>query len=257
MANPLYWERECRTTLNDHYSAKINKIRETIPKDIRSIVDIGCGNGVITNELAKYYDIVGIDRSELSLRQVKTKKIQASSDYLSLSDNTFDLVLCSEVLEHLEDDLFSRTVDELKRVSHKYIFITVPNNENINKALVRCPGCGHIFNKTYHLRRLNIGRFKKLFSEYAIVTHFSFGNRIRGYHRLLEKIKHTLAPADAWIPPKWTPDGYRETLCPKCSHEFNIGYRFNLIAFLCDTLNTLFSPKRKYQLFMLLEKKSG
>ena len=253
MANPKYWERENRFELNKFYISKINLIKKVIPKDVKTILDIGCGNGVITNELAKDYDVVGVDRSEKAIAKVKTKTLIASCDKIDIPDKSFNLVLTSEMLEHLEDELFYGAISEMKRLSKKYIFITVPNNENIKKNLVQCPYCKYIFNKTYHLRKLNIKIFQDLFREYKVVKCFKFGSKIRRYNSVLEKIKHKYSPSNSWIPNLWTPDGYRSTLCPKCSREFEYKYKFHPISFLCDILNILLSPKIESQLFLLLE----
>jgi ubiquinone/menaquinone biosynthesis C-methylase UbiE len=254
MANPEYWEREWRAEFNTYYQLKIEKIIDTIPSDVNSVIDIGCGNGVITNELAEKFDITGVDRSQKALNAVQTKKIRASCDHIELPDMSFDLVFSSEMLEHLEHDLFKGAIHEMKRLTKKYIFITVPNDENINKYLVECPNCKQIFNKTYHLRRINLDVITTEFPEYKVIDHFTFGKKMRDYHPLLEKIKHEFSPPHAWIPNLWTPDGYRNTLCPKCATEFEIPYKFHAIGFFCDIINTIISPKKRHQLFVLLEK---
>ncbi len=46
---------------------KIDKILNIIPESVKSIVDIGCGNGIITNQLSKKYHVVGVDRSQVPL----------------------------------------------------------------------------------------------------------------------------------------------------------------------------------------------
>ena len=87
--------------------------------------------------------------------------------------------------------------------------------------------------------------------------HFTFGLKVRGYNSILENIKHTYSPSFAWIPRIWTDKGGRSTMCPECSIEIDIPYKFHFIAFLCDILNILMSPKKPYQLFVLLEKKNA
>ena len=41
---------------------------------------------------------------------------------LPFEDNSFDLVLCCEVLEHLPDDIYQDALKEIQRVSNEYIF---------------------------------------------------------------------------------------------------------------------------------------
>ncbi|MEE9430819.1 MAG: class I SAM-dependent methyltransferase [Melioribacteraceae bacterium] len=255
MANPKYWEREIKIEPDEVFSSKVKRLLETLPKDIKTIADVGCGNGKITNELGKYFDVVGIDRSTQALKSVQTKKLQCSADDIKLGDNSIDLVFSSELLEHLEDQLLADTISELKRISKKYIYVTVPNNESIKKNFVECIHCETIFNKTYHLRSFSIEKFGELFPGYKILNHFTFGSKVREYNQTLEKVKHKYANPNSWIPPKWTSKGHRKTVCPKCSKEFEIPYKFNLISFICDKTNILISPKKNWQLFVIMEKK--
>ncbi|MCF6279669.1 MAG: class I SAM-dependent methyltransferase [Flavobacteriaceae bacterium] len=60
---------------------KVKRIVESIPNQVESIVDIGCGNGLITNILGQKYDVTAVDRSEHALSFVKTKKINSSNKF--------------------------------------------------------------------------------------------------------------------------------------------------------------------------------
>ena len=52
--------------LNSRRQIKVQKILGMIPPDVRTIIDIGCGDGTITNRLAEKFDVTGVDRSEKS-----------------------------------------------------------------------------------------------------------------------------------------------------------------------------------------------
>ena len=205
--------------------------------------------------MAKKYKVTGVDRSANALKFVTTMKILSSSDKVNVPDKSFDMVFSSELLEHLEDKVFYGTIMEMKRISRKYIFLTVPNNETIEKGFIKCPNCGWIFNRAYHLRSLNLKKIKEYFSDYTVIKNFGFGSGNRGYNKLLLNIKHRFVPSQAWIPNYWTRNSSRKTMCPKCETAFTYQYRFNLLGLLCDTLNILFSPHKPYWLFVLLEKK--
>lgn len=251
MNNPVFWEREYRSKLNNSFRSKVIQIEKMIPSDVISIIDIGCGNGIICNELGKKYNVTATDRSWKGLQSVQVKKFQALCNHVSLKSATFDMVFCSEVLEHLESNEFLETIGDIKRLSRKYIFITVPYSENIRKNLVECPRCKKQFNRSSHLRSFTKSSLIKYFSEYQLIDFCTFGKKVRGYNTFLEKIKHRFSPAESWIQPRWTPDGYRFTLCLNCSFEFEIPYRFHPVAFICDTLNMFLSPKKPYQMFAL------
>ncbi len=240
--------------LNNRLQIKVQKILGMIPPDVRTIIDIGCGDGTITNRLAEKFDVTGVDRSENALAYVKTKKMLSSSDHIDVPDRSFELVFSSELLEHLEKRVFFKTIEEMKRISRRYILLTVPNGERVEKDFVECLNCGQIFNRSHHLRSLSVNRIKECFFDWRLVQSFEFGSGKRGYSPFLLKIKHTFVPSSSWIPKYWTRGQSRETMCPRCETQFTYGYKFNLLGFLCDFLNIFFSPHRPYWLFVLLEK---
>lgn len=248
----LNWEK---AELEKKLSKKINLIINSIPEDVTTILDVGCGDGTISNAMSEKYKVVAVDRSINALKFVKTHKALVSADYLCFRSNQFDLLFSSELVEHLPEDIYKDSINEFKRLSEKYIFLTFPNNENIEKQVTQCTKCKYNFNKSYHLRSINIGTIEKTFPEYKIITQFDFGLKIRDYNHILSKWKHKYTPASSWIPEYWTKGGHRKTVCPNCSNSYNIPYKFNLLSFLFDMLNILFSSKRPYQLCVLLERK--
>lgn len=240
---------------HEHLKDKIQKIFEIIPEDVTNILDVGCGNGVITNALDSSYEVTAVDRSENALSFVKTKKVKASSDNIPLKDSEFSMVFSSELLEHLDDQTLTKTISEFKRLTNKYIFITVPNAENPDKLSIKCPKCGYIFNSPNHLRSFKKNDFSKLFSEFEILTSFAYGNKIRYYNKTILNIKKKITPSHSWIPYYWVPKDKRNKNCPSCEHQFSYEYKFNPISTSLDILNALISPKKLYWLFILMKKK--
>lgn len=75
------------------------------------ILDAGAGTGWFTETLSKYGDVTALDISEEALRFCRERGIkniiQADVAKIPAFDNTFDLIICSEVLYHkyVKDDL--------------------------------------------------------------------------------------------------------------------------------------------------------
>lgn len=110
------------------------KTYETLkPLKPNKVLDVGCGEGITIKKLkeekiGKTYE--GVDPLPEALKLAKrvdpeTKYTKASIYDLPYKDNSFDLVLCMEVLEHLDKP--DKALSELKRVSSKYVYITVPH----------------------------------------------------------------------------------------------------------------------------------
>jgi ubiquinone/menaquinone biosynthesis C-methylase UbiE len=235
---------------------KIDQIILSIPNDVHSILDVGCGDGSISDKLSQRFSVIATDRSLNALKIVKTKKVQNSADAISLKTNSVDLVFSSETIEHLPDEIFYQSIEEFKRISKKYILLTFPNDENIEKLTTKCSECNFIFNRSYHLRSINSELIINLFPKYKIINQFEIGTNVRRYNKLLSKVKHKYSPSASWIPNYWSGgnEGYRSTVCPNCDHSFQIPYKFHPLATLCDLANIIISKKAPYQLCVLLEK---
>lgn len=149
-----------------------NRIKATInliPNNVESLLEVGCGDGRILNRLkGKYEKICGLDISYNALEHVKTSKVQGSLENLPFLDNSFDILICCEVLEHLPYPIYKKAIKELERVSKKYIIISVPNKENLGSRMVKCPKCGCSSHEWRHLRSFNKEKLKNLFTGFKI-----------------------------------------------------------------------------------------
>ena len=69
-----------------------------------SILDIGCGNTVVTDELRKHFncDIVGTDIIDYRRRKIKFKIISGQKR-LSFNNKEFDISMFNDTLHHCED----------------------------------------------------------------------------------------------------------------------------------------------------------
>lgn len=121
-----------------------------------SVLDAGCGEGFVVKYIKDRepsLDVTGIDKNSEALayaRQVlKVEATFQTGDLYDLpfSDTSFDTVICSEVLEHLEYP--GQAVEELKRVARHHVLITVPweplfqGFNNVGQWLGLCPDPGH------------------------------------------------------------------------------------------------------------------
>ncbi len=130
-------------------------IRDRLPSDVRTILDVGCGVGLVTKSLARSHSVVGMDVSRDVHRGAAEPRVCGLSTSLPFRAGSFDLVLATQIVEHLTDDDLHGTMQESLRVSRRYILVTTTYRENLRAASVPCPSCGVIFNTYGHLRTFN------------------------------------------------------------------------------------------------------
>ena len=98
-----------------------------------SILDVGCGEGVLTSEWAERLEgrIVGIDLPDPKLEAEWQKRQRPNLEYkveeatsLSFGDGEFQMASAIEVLEHVPEP--EATVAEMARVASKWVLVSVP-----------------------------------------------------------------------------------------------------------------------------------
>ncbi len=102
--------------------------------DPQSLLDVGCGEGVLVHEWAQRIAprrVVGIDLEEESIQAGWAQRQAPNLEYkimkaedLPFADGEFDVATAIEVLEHVPDP--AATVAEMARVASRWLLVSVP-----------------------------------------------------------------------------------------------------------------------------------
>jgi SAM-dependent methyltransferase len=211
--NEAIWSRNFE--LDTEERARLDFVTELIPLGVRSILDVGCGNGAFVHRLLGRYDrVCGVDRSETALRFVQTEHRRAGAEQLPFGDGEFDMVTCMEVIEHLPESVYDAALRELARVADHWLMITVPYREDRRLDLIRCPRCLCEFNRSYHLRSFDDETIRGLFATHGVsgvrVSHVGTVG-VRLIRPGLQVGKRLAAPFRELTMP-------RGAVCPQCQH---------------------------------------
>ena len=128
----IWWDKNSvlyllKTSVNPcRFSYYLNVYKNALclePKG-KTALDIGCGGGILAEEFAAAgFQVTGIDPSENSLHTARehAKHSGLNIDYrsgigenLEFKDNSFDVVYCCDVLEHVRD--LPKCISEIARV---------------------------------------------------------------------------------------------------------------------------------------------
>jgi SAM-dependent methyltransferase len=94
------------------------------------VLDAGCGSGRTLEELVQYGEVSGIELSSEAAELARGRglgEVQIGRlEDLPWDDDTFDLITCLDVIEHVPDDVVA--LEELRRVSRPggWLLVTVP-----------------------------------------------------------------------------------------------------------------------------------
>lgn len=172
-------------------------IKEFKGKNIKKILDVGCGSGLNTKTLKDSgFEVMGVDVSENATFEAKRKYPEiefsvARIEKLPFPDKTFDAIYCAEVIEHIYDTEVA--IKELNRVLKKdgYLFLSTPYHGFLKNLILILFGFEKHFNPSGpHVRfftrnslqkllenngfkvqkTLNLGRFWPLWMDMIVIS---------------------------------------------------------------------------------------
>ena len=140
-------------------------ILKSLQYDISSIVDFGSQRGALLFPLLDLFPNLNFTAVDLDSNIIQfLKQLESNSEYnlkviqaditkpiQGVSDKSVDVVLASEILEHLEYP--EMAIKEAMRIAKQYIIITVPSKPDDNPE---------------HIQYFTLEDIKKLFDEYNI-----------------------------------------------------------------------------------------
>ncbi|MBS0189851.1 MAG: methyltransferase domain-containing protein [Phycisphaerales bacterium] len=147
----------------DRYQQEVlGDLLAILPADCESILDVGCGNGLLTNQLPASIRVVGLDPSPVALESVQREKVCADATRIPFQDGAFDVVMANDVIEHVRKTDEAAIVREMARVARRLVIVTVPFMEDLACASVRCAVCRKLYHINHHRRAYDIGSTKDL-----------------------------------------------------------------------------------------------
>ncbi len=144
-----------------------------------SVLDVGCGEGVLTHQWAQQLGerrIVGIDLDDEKLKAEWATRQRPNLEYRTMlaenmpfAENEFDVACAIEVLEHVPDP--AHTVAEMARVARRHLLVSVPR-EPLWRMLNMARGAylAQLGNTPGHVNHWSKRSFVRLLSQHGEVV---------------------------------------------------------------------------------------
>ncbi len=110
-------------------------IRNVLDRRLESVLEVGVGSKVVSSVLRN--NEVRLTTFDID-PNLEPDYVGSVTD-LPFGENTFDGVLCTEVLEHMPWEQTRQAIRELHRVTRKFAFVTVPHFTLSFAMLLRLP----------------------------------------------------------------------------------------------------------------------
>ncbi len=172
----------------------------------QTVLNIGIGSGTLERLAASHkVNIHVLDPNERSIARLRAElelgdraKVGVAQS-IPFDDDTFDTVVMSEVLEHLDYETVLTALKEVMRVLRPggLLWASVPYRENIDTVMVACPKCGEVFHRFGHVESFNKERLRRVLADqgYEVkklyVTAFVDWRR-RGAKRFLKSLARVI-----------------------------------------------------------------
>ncbi|MEK6983480.1 MAG: class I SAM-dependent methyltransferase [Nanoarchaeota archaeon] len=112
-----------------------NQISQIKILNVKNVLEVGVGNKTLSNYLRNHnFNVTTIDID----KNLKPDFIGSVLN-LPFPKNSFDAIVCFEVLEHIPFKEFENALKQLKRVTKKYVILSLPQCRITISVMVKMP----------------------------------------------------------------------------------------------------------------------
>lgn len=124
---------------------RVNELFGLIDQRGEMALDIGAHEGFMSRMLTERFShVVALDILKPQIEHPAISPIQGDICHLPFADNSFDFVLCAEVLEHINPNILPKACAEIRRVVKGNVVIGVPYKQDIRVGRTTCQSCGKV-----------------------------------------------------------------------------------------------------------------
>jgi hypothetical protein len=143
---------------------RTSDLMNIIPRVGNSILDVGARDGHFSRMLTEHFaSVTALDLEKPSIAHDRITCVEGDVTRLEFASDSFDVVLCAEVLEHIPGKGLEQACRELSRVAKSYVVIGAPYRQDTRLGRTTCQSCGRINPPWGHVNVFDERRLTELF----------------------------------------------------------------------------------------------
>jgi SAM-dependent methyltransferase len=148
---------------------RIADILQLVPGGSEVALDVGARDGYLSQLLAdRVKSLTALDLETPSVSHPHVACVKGDVTQLSFPDASFDLVVCTEVLEHIRPELLRQACSELMRVASRHLLVGVPYRQDIRVGRTTCGICGGVNPPWGHVNAFDEELLRTLFAGWTV-----------------------------------------------------------------------------------------
>lgn len=146
-------------------AARLASLMRLLPASAGTALDIGARDGFITRHLAdRLAQVTALDLELPRIDDARIRCVRGDAAELPFPDDSFDLVFCAEVIEHIPSPVLERACREMVRVTRCHVLIGVPYRQDLRHGRTTCASCKGFNPPWGHVNSFDESRLHGLFA---------------------------------------------------------------------------------------------
>jgi ubiquinone/menaquinone biosynthesis C-methylase UbiE len=154
--------------IKERFSSYWHQINEILSLNSKKILEVGIGGGMVSS----YLKVRGKQITTLDIDKKLSPDVVGSVTEIPFSNESFDVVACYEVLEHLPFQYFLSALLELNRISRANVILSLPDKTGRAYRLnIQLPKLGEV------KKLITLPRLKPIEWEFDGVHYWEVGTK--------------------------------------------------------------------------------
>ncbi len=154
---------------SEREQARIQNLMQLVPSDCATALEVGARDCYMTRLLARVVaHVTALDLEMPQITHDHVTPVAGDVTALQCNDDSFDLVVSTEVLEHIKPHLLESACREIARVARRFALIGVPYRQDTRVGRTKCRTCGERNPAWAHLNVFDERRLARLFRPLSI-----------------------------------------------------------------------------------------